>query len=155
MELRVCCRLLQAVGDVLQADGQAAPDQTTEPVTARAMLEEGASGVSQEKKQKVHPRRNLEAQQTDCRLLKEKEEDAAVAMTYCWWGTAMQRQSSAAVMMIMDDDDDGSAARDKASSGAVSLSITPPGRSVDSSHAAGFWHNAASSPPGLPWHCLS
>jgi hypothetical protein len=43
---------LQAVGDVLQADGQAAPDQTTEPVTARAMLEEGASGVSQEKNKK-------------------------------------------------------------------------------------------------------
>ncbi|KAH8627646.1 hypothetical protein IG631_17414 [Alternaria alternata] len=25
----------------------------------------------------------------------------------------------------------------------------PPGRSIDSSHAAWFWHNAASSPPGL------
>ena len=49
MESRVSCGLLAPVGEGLQADGHAAPDPATEPVTAGASLEEGASGVRQEK----------------------------------------------------------------------------------------------------------
>jgi hypothetical protein len=67
MVLRMHCGLVHPVGEGLQADGQAAPDQATEPVTARAILEQGASEVSQEKSKISARNKALKLNKMDCR----------------------------------------------------------------------------------------
>lgn len=90
---------MHAVGDVLQADGQAPPDPATEPVTVRATLLKVRPELGRTKT-KFHRQEGIEAQQDGLPGAKNKRRlDCSIvgargrAMTYRW-GAARERQKA-------------------------------------------------------------